>query len=115
MTIRASDILPGPLPIWDQGTMMRGLTLSETRALIQEFRQIREDYGRLVVAAHKVNDEHHRAIEAVRLSYRNRNMIVVDALRRVLQKGSQAHHRRALKFAKCILDKYDDELEEFVF
>lgn len=106
MTIRASDVLPDPDPIWDQGLMVRALTLTETRELLDEFRQMRADYGRIVYEHRKLKEDSSADIRLVRNSYVKKISVLPKALVRLTQARSKKSKVESKKCARETMEKF---------
>ena len=106
MTIRASDVLPDPDPIWDQGLMVRPLTLDETRALLDEFRTVRADYGRIVYEYRKLSEDCRASTRLMRADYRKKIYTLLKALVRFTSARSKKGKVDAKKAALETLEKF---------
>ena len=103
-------------PIWDRGTMTRGLTLSETRALCHAFREMRQRYGECLLNEAKQAEAHAKEHREMLVNYVHAMNILIElATSKPGAQGKrqvQAAKRKAKQYIKA--KQYDQEQYEYL-
>lgn len=106
MTIRASDLLPDPDPIWDRGLMVRPLTLKETRELLDEFRTVRADCGRIVFEYRKLREDYELSTKLLQVDHKRKVYTLLKALVRFTSARSRKSKAAAMETAVATLEQF---------